>query len=898
MPYKQPSPNVLYAGALLVLAVVLYSCSTTKDGFAYRAYHNTTAHFNGHFNAGESVKKGVEKIHLAHQEDYDEILPIFIYGTEETAKESYPEMEKAIGKCEKVIGRHTMTNEAKKNKKRPKFNKWIDENYMLIGQSYFYKKNFFKAEEVFQFVSRKYKEKDTQATSATWLARTYIARKEYSKAVQALNRVEIEGDIPDDIKADYYLVAADNFLHQDKLAEAAEKIELALKYIPKKRAKARPHFILAQIYQRLNQSTEAQREYDAVINSRPPYELEFYSRINKALAFSRRGGSSAEIRKELMKLLKDEKNVAYRDQIYFALGEISLEDQNRTDAIAYFEQSLSVSDDKSKQKAKTFLRLADLYFDQRQYGQAQVNYDSTFPRITELHPRYREVKARAESLTELIGYLDTIVLNDSLLSLCDKAAPEQEKIIRRAQKKMQDEMDRKRVEDEARAAQAMEDAATSVSGTFWCYNENLRSKGFDNFQEYWGDRPLKDNWRLQSRLTSSFGSPDESIVTIKDGAAGPATNEDLYKVPTLDELRAQLPCNSDDKMKATRADVAEAYYQAGVIYKEKLNDEDNAISSWEQLVLNLDESAFHPVAHYQLFRTWLSKEQLSNYKANPFCSTCSSVYWGDQIKSVYPGSEWAKLVDNPEYFDIKELKETEEREAYEAAYKLYTDRNYPQAMTACATVIANEPENHLLCKYRLLRAVSVGYTDAAYGIKENYLAELRSVVENCSGSGEAERANELMRAAMDEGGTSSLNETPKPDESTGTTSETDPIAQDIYSFSETAEHYFVLVLPTQGVNVNTIKAQITDYNTEYYGSTGLKVTNNLLDKNTHIILVKPFKQIPEAKEYGKSFTGNNNRLGDINSAGYTTFLISKPNYIQLFKSKDLPGYLTFFEANY
>jgi len=900
MPNHLPVQPAFRVCALLMLVLVMHACTTTKDGFAYRAYHNTTAHFNGHFNAGESMKKGVAKIKEAHEEDYDEILPLFIYGTEETSRESYPEMERAIAKCEKVIAKHTMTNETKKGKKRPKFNRWIDENYMIIGQAHFYKRNYFKAEEIFQYVSRKYKEKETQVISATWLARSYISREEYGRAAQALNKVSPDGKLKDKVKADYYLVHADLFLHQGKLESAAEKMETALQHIKKKRARARYLFILAQIYQRMNKANEAQRGYDAVIHSRPPYELEFYARINKALSFSRRGGSSEEIRRELMKLLRDEKNASYRDQIYYALGDIALEDQNRSEAIGYFEESIKAASSNSKHKAKAFLRLADLYFDQRKYLDAQVNYDSTFSRIAETHPRYKEIKARAESLTELVGYLDTIYLNDSLLTLCDKSVEDREKALRRAQKQLEQEADRKRRDDEERAAKAAREAASAggVSGTFWAYNENLRKKGYEFFQDYWGDRPLKDNWRLQSKLSIDFGSADESeAAENKETDVASSVNEDRYYVPTLDELRAQLPCDDETKMKTAQAEVAEAYYMAGVLYKEKLDDEDNAINSWEQLVRNLDDSDFHPVAHYLLFRTWLSKEQLSNYKKNPFCETCDSRYWGQVIKDLYPGSDWARLVDNPDYLDIKDVKETEEREAYEAVYRMYTDRNYPAAITASSRVISNEPDNHLMCKYKLLRAVCVGYTDAAYGIKEKYLEELRMIVSTCPGTPEGERGQELLKAAKDEG-TAQLTEPGRQDESSDKEIPPPVLSEDLFTMNDGVEHYFVVVAPTQGVNINTVKAKIADYNTEYYASANLKVTNNLLDRETHMVLVKPFRTIPEARDYGSAFQSNSSRLSEINASGYTTFLISKPNYIQLFKSKDLNGYIQFYQKNY
>lgn len=196
-----------------------------------------TAHYNGYFNADELVDKGVVKIEQSHKEDYDIILPIFIYGTEEIAKASYPDMEKAITKCEKVINKHTIKDDSNKGKKRPEFNKWIDENYMVIGRAYFYKRNYAKAAEVFNYVNRKFKKPETTVSTNTWLARTYVQQEEYGKAVQALTRAENDAedkDVSEDLRAEYHLVYADVLLHQKKLEKAAEEMERAIPLIRKK----------------------------------------------------------------------------------------------------------------------------------------------------------------------------------------------------------------------------------------------------------------------------------------------------------------------------------------------------------------------------------------------------------------------------------------------------------------------------------------------------------------------------------------------------------------------------------------------------------------------------------------------------------------------------------------
>ena len=249
-------------------------------------------------------------------------------------------MEKAIEKCSRVIDKHEMRPAKSKEAKHPVLNKWMDDNLLLIGQAHFYKKSYYKAENIFNIVSRKYSDESIQLRANTWLARTYIELKEYGKSASALNRVESDAKMEDDIKAEYFMVYADHYLHQNELEKAAEKLEQAIGYIHKKRDRARPLFVLAQIYQNLNRCADAQSRYKAVEKSRAPYELEFYSKINRAISFCRQGMDSGEIRAELMKMLGDEKNEDYKDVIYFALGELDLEDQKRDAAIEDFELSL------------------------------------------------------------------------------------------------------------------------------------------------------------------------------------------------------------------------------------------------------------------------------------------------------------------------------------------------------------------------------------------------------------------------------------------------------------------------------------------------------------------------------------------------------------------------------
>ncbi|MCB0812324.1 MAG: hypothetical protein KDB87_04060, partial [Flavobacteriales bacterium] len=107
IPYLQ-APLVQFVGAL-VLCALAAGCSTEKDAFLNRTYHRLTARDNGWFNANEKLNETITGIEDAHEDDYDEVLPIFVYGTEEQAKAAIPDLETCIEKCSVVIDRHSMT---------------------------------------------------------------------------------------------------------------------------------------------------------------------------------------------------------------------------------------------------------------------------------------------------------------------------------------------------------------------------------------------------------------------------------------------------------------------------------------------------------------------------------------------------------------------------------------------------------------------------------------------------------------------------------------------------------------------------------------------------------------------------------------------------------------------
>ena len=882
--------SVLLGGVCLAFAWVFVGCTTQRDGRFYRAYHNTTSRFNGFHFARLAMEEADAKLAETHEEDWDEVIPLFLYGTEDQADFLYPLMERAIEKCSRVVDRHAMTppRSQQKDFKRPQLNRWIDDNYTLIGKGHFYKGDLVKAEEVFKYLQRKHKEPDSQVAAGAWLARTYMAMGNMVKANSALLKAVGERDASDELRADAFLVQAEFLLAQNNVEEAMRSIERAIPKIKPKRDRARPLFVLAQLKREYGSNREAIELFEEVVKLRTPYEMEFQARMQQALAFDRRRGDSEEIKELFFDMLEDDKNEAYRDQIYYALAQIELEELNRELGMDYLRDALAEDSGNRRPRMKSFLALADLHLEDRDYELAQAYYDSTLANMDEDHPRFAEVRNNARSLTELVEQLTVIVRNDSLRELCDldddARYARMEDIIedlRLAQEAAAEEAARL-AEEALEASMAVPGAATA----FWPYNPRLREAGQSYFIDRWGDRPLEDDWRRSRKLNGAFST----IEDVADDVASTDLMGSGGELPTPEELLESLPCSEEQRATAD-TETATAVYQSGVIYKEKLEDTDNAIEAWVDLLDRFDESEEHPLAHYQLYRTYLFLEETENYQ-NPFCATCNSQYWADQIALLYPDSEWAQLVENPEFVDFEEQRRIDELAAYEAhLIRYYAQKDYQPLLTEINALLDTVPNHTQECRYRFLRAQCIGWLDGRVRGRDNYIAALQEVVASCDSSDQAVAAAEIL-AGLGVGGGD------KPGK--GDKADAVPEMPDFGNFTDkpVLEHYLAVVIPVREGGSDKTKASLSDFNRQYFASANLKVTSNLLDRENQLVLVKQFARKDRAMDYFRVLTTNRESMIDLNTSGFKMFVIHTENYVELFKGKDIEGYLRFFQQVY
>ncbi|MFA9221476.1 MAG: hypothetical protein ACEQSL_09835, partial [Sediminibacterium sp.] len=77
-----------------------------------------------------------------------------------------------------------------------------------------------------------------------------------------------------------------------------------------------------------------------------------------------------------------------------------------------------------------------------------------------------------------------------------------------------------------------------------------------------------------------------------------------------------------------------------------------------------------------------------------------------------------------------------------------------------------------------------------------------------------------------------------------------------------------------------------------------KVSNTMFNAAQTFILVKSFANLKDAQDYFTTFVGDEDLIIELDLVKSDKFIITKQNYLELFRSKDFKGYLEFFTKNY
>jgi tetratricopeptide (TPR) repeat protein len=827
------------------------------------------------WNGRESYREGVAQLEQTVKDNYNKILPVFNYGTENDAQGMNPFMDRAIEKASVNIQRHSMYFN------RKEYVRWIDDSYMLIGLGYFYKQEYSKARRTFEFVINEYKNNDIIYEAMLWLGNSYIRMGKYKRARSVLDNLENELDKNPKVSGKVVkmlpLVKADLYLLQEKYEQAKEPLLDALYLRQKKKLDARVRFILGQIFQKEEEFYKASEYYRQVIKKNPPYAMAFNAAINLASSYDTRyGDNSRDIVKQLNKMLKEDKNIEFQDQIYFALADIAFKEENDTLAIQHLAKSVATSKSNNYQKATSALKLAQIYFFVPEYELAQAYYDTAIQVLPEDYPDYKNIKGLSMYLTELVNNLVTIELQDSLQHLAIISADERNAIIDQIIVDVKKEEERQKELDELKLlagnTTAPENTMSGASdGGWYFYNNTAKSFGLTEFRKKWGTRKLEDNWRLSNKK-AVFDPSQENQIALQDSISGDSTVFVSNDPHTREYYLKDIPF-TEEQLLVSDSLIEEALYNLGFIYKDKLIDSPKAIESFESLLERFPLNKNKLQVYYQLFRLYTNAENFEK----------AEIY-KNLIIEQYPESDYAKLLLDPDYYKELEARRNLAQTLYDETYEHYEAERYYTVYSNSSRALAEfEGPPEILAKFEYLRAISLGKIE----VVDSLQVALEKLVMKYPDSEVTPLAQNILDYLKDPSDTSSVSKEPE-----------EVIDVSIYEFNPDSKQIFALVVPDDKININALKVRISDFNKKYYSLLNLSITNILLDASTHFIMVGNFNTIDEAMDYYNAISTNEYVYANLTEDDYDGFVIAQENYPIFYKDKDVKKYLAFFRQNY
>lgn len=907
----------LIASLFSILILLVTACSTEKNTLINRTYHGTTAKYNGLYNANELLNQAMTSYRNTTKEDFYQILPLSQLPNEEEVMGMYPAIDTAIAKCSKVISMHSMPTADEPSKKKVEYNNWIDENWIAIGRSLYLRRDYDGAIKNFEFVRKFFKTDPSNYEATLWIAKSQLQIKDLGGAKVNLDLLDVAvketeeaeksksklfgGDqyktesgrkmsksakkrlkkknkkakkqdkedekalFPEKIRLEFEKTKAQLALMRKENDLALTYLEEALKFAKKKEDKARIHFITAQLTQKMGNAEKSKYHYGRVLKNNAPFEMDFNARINRAIA----GGSGdPKIKKQLLKMSRESKNAEFKDQIYYALAEVAIQENKKEQGIVYLHRSTFYSTSNPRQKGRSYEKLADLSFADRDYINAQKYYDSCARVMPENYPKADVIRDKAARLKNLVVAVETVNYEDSVQRIAQLSPAEQEAFATNVIKKMKEDEERRKALEAQKLKELQTVAAAGqdqLSGnkSYW-NNSKLRTSGFDEFRKQWGQRENEDNWRRSDKIIQVPSTIQDTDDVVEEGTGSPK-KPNKESGPSVEELLANIP-SSEDEIAASNERLVEALYDAGIIYKDLLNENAIAAKQFERVLAREIESDYNPMSAFQLYKIYETSD-LS--KAN-----VQKAY----LLTYYPNSDYSNYLRDPDFFVKRKMREKLNEEDYVVVLERYSRGLYYPVISKANEVIENEKENPFRAKYMLLKALSLGQLNVD---KSPLVPVLNQLVKEYPETPEEARAKEMLNI-IENGYSANI--------------ESDFSKKEVYTYSDHAE-LWVVIFPSQEdqKNLGLTQSNVADFNKEFFSRSRLTTDLKVLGGNTNVILVKKMNE-KEAKTYLDKFRKTKKHLGNLQNA--KTFFISKENLVKLIETNKLEEYEYFYLENY
>jgi len=714
--------NYIIVGIILVSTIS--SCSRKKDKFLNRTWHSVNTKYNVLFNGNVALESGKADVITAYKDNYWEILPVErLQITDDilvSNKEKNPSIELAEVKAVKAIQKHGMNIKGKEK------NPQIDEAYMLLGKARYFDNRFIPALEAFNYILFKYPASSNINLAKIWRAKTNLRLQNEELAIKNLKKlIELEELSKHDI-VEASSTLAQAYITTKAIDSAITQLQVASQLTKNNEQRGRLQFIEGQLYSVLGKKDSANLAFDKVIalNRRSPRVYMINAHLEKIKNFDSKNGDKIALQDLLDELEANRENRPFLDRIYHQIAKYQLQNQSDSIAISYFNKSLRTNSEDDYLTATNYQILGDLNFDYSEYSLAGSYYDSTLLKLKENSKRFRVIKRKRDNLEDVIYYESIAQDNDSILSVVAMSDPEKEAYFQSYIEvlKSEEEASKKAAKSSGSSYGSALKSTTKKGKTFYFYNPTTVAFGKNEFIRIWGDRVLETNWRWSSKAAKVDSKEVDQIAKAKQ--------EEKQKRFSVDFYLAQLP-TQEKVLDSIAKERNYAYYQLGLIYKEKFKEYKLAQDKLEQLLKQNPEERLVLPAKYNLYKLYALLD----------LKRLQALTKSDIIEN-YPDSRYAEILLNPESALLN--NENSPETLYNNLYAQFELGEYQQVIEGCDLQIIRLDGDQIVPKLELLKVTAKA---RLFGF-EAYKSGLNFVALNYPNSIEGKKAMRMYETVI------------------------------------------------------------------------------------------------------------------------------------------------------
>ncbi len=863
------------------MVVTLAACSNKTNTARSRFWQSFTTKYNVYFHGKTNYDEQEKAMLTTYEDDYSQRLYMHPAEARSNPKAKQPggSFDRTIEKMEKAIALHSIKKKPKKkgSKSRdPKYREWMARDeynpflhnaWYLLAKSQYMKGDFLDAAATFRYIARHFTWKtDLVQECQVREALCYCALGWTTEADNVLTHVHMDEITNKRVRALANAAFADYYIKSQQAEEAIPYLAKAVKGF-KGNEKVRMNFLLGQLYEDVGDKRNAYLAYkQAGSSSGTTYRTKFNARIKQSAVYE--GANIASEVKALKRMTRYDRNKEYLDQVYYAIGNLYLTHGDTLSAIENYKLAAEKSTRNGVEKAISQLTLGGIYFNRRQYDEAQVCYAEAIPLINDDYPNYKMLKKRSDVLDELAVYAQNVFLQDSLLML-SKMTPEQQKaviakIIEDLKKKEKEEAENAAREEylaqqNAKGSQLKDNKNDpnsyniNTDNSWYFYNTATKNAGKTQFQKAWGSRKLEDNWRRRNKTTFSFEDEetDSSLLALADSMMvlenGDTVKVDLEALkraedPHYEEYYLKQIPKTEEEIQSAHEIIQEGLYNMGTILKDKMEDYNAAAYEYNQLLERYPDNTYRLDVYYSMYMMYMRNGQVAD--AEPY---------RDSILVNFPDSKYGQAMQDPNYLENLKNMNRDQENMYEAAYANYLANNHSEVHEAYAEMMRKYPLSKIMPKFMFIDALSYLTEKNHDKFKETIKDMLQRYPQTDITPTASEIVKQLNQGRRLEGGGSNVRGMLWTTRLSNDTSK-QALERTFTPFAEDNDkpQVFILLYPLDSINANMLlyevarhnfnAFQVKDYDIEQmnFGSLGL-------------LVVKGMENFKEAKHYRSLF---------------------------------------------